>query len=217
MGDNRDGPTRPWDGGSAGFENADSDGVTRPMAPGRVKAEDNRMHQGSDGNPKTMVVGGQRTPDMAEAFDPMRDPVVGWLVVVAGVGKGTHRPLGYGQNTVGRGDEARVKLIYGAAFTLKEGATQVVNVGLESHFDGSISRKHFIVSYDERSRKFFIQNSPDSTNMTYIKDGGNDDPVMAPRELKPFDRIQVGKTELMFVPLCHRGDDDRVGFDWKDT
>lgn len=210
MSDNRDGPTKPI--GSGGFRGG-ADGVTRPMGGG----DDNRAKNSPDGGQRTQVIGSQRTPEMAEAFDPMRDPVVGWLVIVGGVGKGTHRPIGYGQNSVGRGEDARVKLVYGAALTLKEGATQVMNVGLESHYDGSISRKHFILSYDERSRKFYIQNSPDSTNMTYIKSGGNDDPVLAPRELKPFDRIQAGKTELMFVPLCHRGDGDSAGFDWKDT
>jgi len=221
MTDNRDGPTRPWDSGSgsAGLNDAGADGVTRPAPGGRPMSsnygQNGNQSGSSGGDPRTIPIGAQRTPEMAEAFDPMRDPVVGWLVVVSGVGKGTHRPLGYGQNTVGRGEDARVKLIYGAAFTMKEGATQVVDFGLESHYDGTLGRKHFIITYDERSRKFFIQNSQDSINLTYIK--GEDDPLMTPRELESFDRIQVGKTELMFVALCRRGNDDNAGFDWKDT
>ncbi|MBI1187446.1 MAG: FHA domain-containing protein [Alphaproteobacteria bacterium] len=215
MSDNRDGPTRPM--GAAGYEPGVADGVTRPMGGATPPAGEGRAPAASNRN-TTQVIGAQRTPEMQEEFDPMRDPVVGWLVVVAGVGRGTHRALGYGQNTVGRGDDARVKLIYGAAgLKIGEGATQIINAAYEKHYDGSVSRKHFIISYDERSRRFFIEKSPDSTNMTYIKDGGSEEPIMAPRELKPFDRIQVGRSELLFVPLCHRGEGDNPGFDWKDT
>jgi hypothetical protein len=216
MTDNREGVTKPWSGGGAGLNDAGPDGVTRPASSNQYGAAGRNSNAGaSNGDPKTIPVGAQRTPDMAEAFDPMRDPVVAWLVIVSGVGKGTHRPLGYGQNIVGRGEDARVKLVYGAAFTLKEGATQEVDVGLESHYDGSIARKHFVITYDIRTRKYFVQNSQESTNLTYIK--GEDDPLMSPREIKSFDRIQIGNTELMFVALCHRGADDEPGFDWKDT
>tara|TARA_B100000678_G_C18186891_1_gene493577 strand:+ start:611 stop:1132 length:522 start_codon:yes stop_codon:yes gene_type:complete len=169
----------------------------------------------SSDNNKTRVVGAQRNPKMAERFDPMVDPVVGWLVVTSGVGKGTHRPIGNGQNTVGRGEDARIKLVYGAGYIAHEGATQAIDLSFESHYDGEISRIHFIILYDQESRRFYIQNAQNSTNLTYLK--GSDAPLMVPTELKPFDRIRAGKTELMFVPLCHPGDDDRPGFDWKDT
>jgi FHA domain len=214
MSDKREEPTRPWKSGGVGLGDAGPDGVTRPDSPSSG-AGGRREAPSSSGDPKTIPVGAQVTPNVAEAFDPMRDPVVGWLVVVAGTGKGTHRPLGIGQNVIGRGDDARVKLIYGAALKLMEGATQVIDVGLESHTDAAVGRKHCIITYDNRSRKFFIQNSPDSTNLTYIK--GMVEPLMVPRELNAFDRIQMGNTELMFVPLCHQATDESAGFDWKDT
>jgi hypothetical protein len=202
--------------GGGGYQGGD--GVTRPMVdpePQRPAPEARADRNNAD--PRTVVVGGQRTPDMAPAYDPMRDPVVGWLVVVSGVGKGTHRPLGYGQNTVGRGEDARVKLIYGAGFRQQEGATQQALPSFESHVDNTVSRKHFLITYDERGRRFFIEKSQDGTNMTYIKENGTETPVFAARELKAFERILAGNTELMFVPLCRPGDGDNPGFDWKDT
>ena len=214
MNGNKNDPTQ-WNRGSANLGDFDADAVTQPMDVKKDKPRGGNMSGSSGDGNKTQIIGAQRNPNMAEAFDPMRDPVVGWLVVVAGVGKGTHRPIGNGQNTVGRGDNARVKLVYGAGYVAQEGATQAVDLALESHYDGSISRVHFMVLYDQESRRFFIQNSPESTNLTYLK--GHDAPLMSPTELKPFDRIRACKTELMFVPLCHPGDDNRPGFDWKDT
>lgn len=215
MNGNKNDPTVDWNKGSASLDDSGADDVTRPMDIKNDNPGVGKMKVSAGDSNKTMIVGAQRNQKMAEGFDPMRDPVVGWLVVVAGVGKGTHRPIGIGQNVVGRGDEARIKMLYGAGYVAHEGATQAVDLALESHYDGEISRSHFIIVYDQESRKFFVMNSPDSTNLTYLK--GKDAPLMTPTELNPFDRIRAGKTELMFVPLCHPGDDNRPGFDWKDT
>jgi hypothetical protein len=215
MNGNKNDPTVDWNKGSASLDDSGADDKTRPMDLNNDNPGGGKMNVSAGDPDKTRIVGAQRNPSMAERFDPMVDPVVGWLVVVAGVGKGTYRPIGNGQNVVGRGDEARVKLVYGAGYVALEGATQAVNVALENHYDGEISRSHFIVIYDQESRKFFIVNSPGSTNLTYLK--GQDAPLMTPTELKPFDRIRAGKTELLFVPLCHAWDDGRPGFDWKDT
>lgn len=201
MANNRDGPTRGV-----------ADNPTRPMGGAAGGGGGQYVQTPSD---RTQVVGGQKTPGQLGGFDPMKDPVVGWLVIVEGVGKGQAVPLGYGQNTVGRGDQARRRLSFGLNIVL-EGATQHFNVSnVERNEDPQVGRVHFIVTYDGRARRFYVQQSPESTNLTYIKGGENgEEPIMTPRELKPFDRVQAGATELMFVPLCHRNADG-TGFDWQ--
>jgi hypothetical protein len=118
------------------------------------------------------------------AEDLPEGPVVGWLVVVEGPGRGKSVTLGYGMNPIGREASNRVVLSFG---------------------DMEISRtKHATVTYDPRGRKFFIQHG-ESSNLTYV----GESPVLAPMELKPGDIIRLGDTTVLkFIPLC--GDD----FNW---
>lgn len=113
-------------------------------------------------------------------------PVVGWLVVVNGPGKGRSVELGYGMNAIGRGDKNRVQLAFG---------------------DQEISRdKHAMVTYDPRGGKFFLQHG-DSTNLTYLEDS----PVLSPTEILNGQTIRIGdSTVVKFVALC--GPD----FHWED-
>lgn len=108
-------------------------------------------------------------------------PVVGWLVVVNGPGKGRSVTLGYGMNPIGRDADNRVALAFG---------------------DEQISRKkHAVIVYDPRGRKFYLQHG-DSTNLTYV----GDTPVLAPTLLTGGEAIRIGSaTELRFVPLCGEG------------
>ena len=121
-----------------------------------------------------------------EAREDSSGPVVGWLVVVTGPGKGRSLELGYGMNTIGRGDKNRVRLAFG---------------------DQEISRdKHATVTYDPRGGKFFLQHG-DSTNLTYLEDS----PVLSPTEISNGQTIRIGdSTVVKFVALC--GPD----FHWED-
>jgi hypothetical protein len=118
------------------------------------------------------------------AEDLPEGPVVGWLVVVEGPGRGKSVTLGYGMNNIGREAGNRVVLNFG---------------------DMEISRtKHATVTYDPRGRKFFIQHG-ESSNLTYV----GESPVLTPLELKSGDIIRLGDTTVLkFIPLC--GDD----FNW---
>jgi len=118
------------------------------------------------------------------ADTPPDGPVVGWLVVVEGPGRGRSVTLGYGMNVIGREAGNRVCLPFG---------------------DMKISRtKHATVTFDPRGKKFYIQHG-ESTNLTYV----GDQPVLAPTELKAGELIRLGdSTVLKFIPLC--GDD----FNW---
>jgi hypothetical protein len=120
----------------------------------------------------------------ATADDLPEGPVVGWLVVIEGPGRGKSVTLGYGMNPIGREPGNRVILPFG---------------------DMQISRtKHATVTYDPRGRKFFIQHG-ESSNLTYV----GELPVLSPVELKSGDIIRLGDTTVLkFIPLC--GDE----FNW---
>jgi hypothetical protein len=116
--------------------------------------------------------------DVLAESDPVRqNPVVGWLVIISGPGRGQALTLGYGLNSIGRGAEARVRLDFG---------------------DRQISREsHALLSYDPRGRRFYLQHGG-GTNLTYL----NDQPVLTPTELPNGAVILMGKTELRFVAFC---------------
>ncbi|MEM1140769.1 MAG: FHA domain-containing protein [Pseudomonadota bacterium] len=136
------------------------------------------------------VGGGQGSaadPQTDPQTDPMTDPVVGWLVVVAGPGKGAFRPIGYGQNSIGRSPSQRICLDFG---------------------DTTVAREvHAMLTYEHKSRRFFIAPGT-SANLTYV-DG--DEPVLAPREVASGAEISVGETMVRLVAFCG------PGFDWQDS
>lgn len=108
------------------------------------------------------------------------DPVVGWLVVVEGPGTGFSRTLGAGINSIGRSPDQPVSLYFGSAS------------------DKELSRSdHAHVIYDGINNKFKLQHGR-SRNLSYL----NDQPVLEVMDLKPYDRIRIGNTTLIFVPFC---------------
>lgn len=120
---------------------------------------------------------GQSGPDDDSDAEGLDDPVVGWLVVLDGPGKGRSLPLGYGVNSIGRAESERVPLAFG---------------------DEEISRlRHTAIAYDPLNRQFFVQPG-DGTNLTYIERA----PVMVPTELKGGEILRLGRTLLRFVPFC---------------
>ena len=109
--------------------------------------------------------------------DYAADPVVGWLVIVDGPGKGNSLTLGYGMNGIGRASSERVVLDFG---------------------DEEISRTaHAQLSYDGRGRKFYLQHGG-GANLTYI----GDTPVLQPTILHGGELISIGNTRLRFCPFC---------------
>lgn len=105
------------------------------------------------------------------------DPVVGWLVVVSGPGKGNALKLGFGMNPMGRSNEERVSINFG---------------------DEEISRSgHAVLTYDPKGNKFYLQHGG-GVNLTYL----GENPVLQAQELKGREIISIGKTQLCFVPFC---------------
>ena len=116
-------------------------------------------------------------PKAAGAEDLMSDAIVGWLVVVGGPGSGQVCRLGYGANTLGRGEGARVRIDFG---------------------DEQISREaHATVTYDPKGRQFYLQHGG-GVNLTYV----GDEPVLAPTPLEALQHIVLGRTTLRFVAFC---------------
>ncbi len=104
------------------------------------------------------------------------DPVVGWLVCVAGPEKGRDYRIRRGKNRIGR-DEKMDVVIRG---------------------DHAISRiKEAILTFDERTNRFLIREG-EGRGLLYH----NGEQVVAAAELAPWDLVEMGKSKFCFVPLC---------------
>ncbi|MDD3253286.1 MAG: FHA domain-containing protein [Lachnospiraceae bacterium] len=113
------------------------------------------------------------------------EPVVGWLVCIEGETLGKAFELKNGKNFIGR--------------------SQSMDVILEG--DPNVSReRHAIVTYEPKGRVFIAQPG-ESRELFYM----NDKVVLMNVEMHDRDILSIGKTRLMFVPLC--GPD----FAWEDT
>jgi len=112
------------------------------------------------------------------------EPPVGWLVCIKGPHLGQCFYIYSGRNSIGRNPGNRILI----------------------NLDGHVSReKHAWISYEPKKRKFNLQPG-DGTGLTYL----NDENILGPQEVKQGDKIEVGNTILLFVPLC--GPD----FSWED-
>ena len=112
------------------------------------------------------------------------DPIVGWLICIKGRDRGKDYRLHSGTNFIGRSRE--------------------MDVCIEGDMTVS-SRKAASISYDDRSRSFFITRG-EVRNLIYL----NGKPVRSDADIVIYDRIEIGSTELMFVPLCGEQ------FNWQD-
>ena len=109
----------------------------------------------------------------------------GWLVILAGPGRGRSLALGPGMNQIGQAAGNRLMLNFG---------------------DEEISAKaHTTVTYDPRGKKFYVQPGPDAVHLTYLGEEGNAQPVLTPTEITGNEVITLGKTRLKFVPFCGPG------------
>ena len=115
----------------------------------------------------------------------MAGPVAGWLVIIAGPGRGEVLRLGYGVNDIGSGPDARVRLNFGDATIAPD--------------------NHAAIIYTTRSRRFYLAQSIASE--TWL----NGQPVQESVELVGGETVRFGQTQLRFVPLCGPGFDWRDG------
>ena len=104
------------------------------------------------------------------------DPVVGWLVSLDGKEKGRDYRIHTDNNFIGRGEKMDICI----------------------RGDDTISREnHAVLTYDSRDKIFYF--SPgDGRSIVRL----NDKPVLAAQEIKAYDVVEIGKTKLVFLPLC---------------
>lgn len=104
------------------------------------------------------------------------DPVVGWLVCVAGSHFGESFGISAGKNSIGRGADNNIVLSR----------------------DGSVSKsKHAIVIYEPKKRNFYIQPG-DSSGLTYL----NEDYITETKMIASHDVLEFGDSKFIFIPLC---------------
>ena len=114
-------------------------------------------------------------------------PVVGWLVIIEGPGRGKSCNIYYGNNTIGRSPSQTIPLNYG---------------------DNAISsEEQAYIQYNYKKREFIFVPNLSKTNVVEVNE---DNPVSAV-PLNTYDIIRMGETKLLFVPLC--GPD----FDWTEN
>jgi hypothetical protein len=127
-------------------------------------------------------------PIAATDRDPLANPVVGWLAIIAGPGQGAVLPLGYGVNDIGRGAAVRIRLDFGDETIA--GGNQTITI-------------YAAIIYTARTRRFYLQSVAAETWL-------GEQPVSGSVELTGGETLRLGQTHLRFVPLC--GPD----FDWRD-
>lgn len=115
--------------------------------------------------------------NVTQAIEPNRGVqlVCGWLVCLSGEEKGQDYRIHTDYNYIGRSSHMDICLK-----------------------DDSVSREnHAIIAYDSRSGVFLF--APVS-GRTSVRHNGN--MVLGTVELKHGDRLEIGRGEYMFVPLC---------------
>ena len=132
---------------------------------------------------KTQVIRG-KPKNVNAAFH--QDPVVGWLVVVSGLGLGAYRPIYEGNNHIGRSKNQRIPIDFGD--------------------DTISSEEQAYIRYDSMDRSFLFVPNLSKTNIVAI----NDKKPTGAVKLEAMDLITMGRTKLAFVPFC--GEE----FDWSE-
>jgi len=104
------------------------------------------------------------------------DPVVGWLVSMEGREKGRDYRIHTDNNYIGRGDKMDICI----------------------RGDDTISREnHAIISFDARDKIYYF--SPgDGRSIVRL----NNKAIFATNQIQAYDVVEIGKTKLVFIPLC---------------
>ncbi len=110
------------------------------------------------------------------------NPVVGWLVSLNGSQKGLDYRIHADNNYIGRSEQMDICV----------------------RGDDSISRvNHAVLAYDTRGKAFYFGNG-EGRSLVRL----NNEVVLSTVKLKAYDVIEIGRTRLIFIPLCGEG------FDW---
>ena len=159
--------------------NSELNNATRPLDPGLTMPPENL-----GGSDKTRAGGAAYNP---QGEDDGRtqvvikkelgiDPVVGWIVTVNGPEKGRDYRIHADNNFIGRHEKNDICI----------------------RGDDTISReRHAVISYDARDNKYYFSPGDGRSIVRH-----NDKSIFMTVELNAFDTVEIGKTQLVFVPLC---------------
>ena len=103
-------------------------------------------------------------------------PVCGWLACIDGPRQGLSFTLHSGKNFIGRADDMDIRL---------------------PGDDAVARRNHAVISYDPKSRTFMLLPG-DSEGLVYL----NGEAVYEAKRLTDMGLIKLGRTSLIFRPLC---------------
>ncbi len=156
-----------------------------PAAPQQAavppEADSAGPHDRRSGRVKTRLL--SATPGAGSSLSALsRAPrfSVGFVVVVAGPGRGNAIPLAAGVSQIGRGESQQVRLNFG---------------------DDAISNEnHAALAYDEEQAAFFV--GPGSSPNPIILNGRR---LLGTQPISHGDEIALGETTLRLVATCGRG------------
>lgn len=153
-----------------------------PSLTGGVRPAADSKAADYDDDVETIGIYGANAPDKKEAEEERNahkkrlDPVVGWLVVVNGEERGRSVQLKAGRNFIGRSSSNDIALAG----------------------DKKISReKHAIIVFEPRSQTFLVQPGT-SKQLFYV----NDQVILDTKVINAYDIINIGDTNLVFIPFC---------------
>lgn len=111
------------------------------------------------------------------------DPVVGWLVCIEGLDRGRDYRMHSDNNFIGRSEKMDICI----------------------RGDETISREnHAIISFDTKDKIYYF--SPgDGRSIVRL----NGKALFSTSEIQAYDIMEIGKTKLLFIPLCGER------FEWK--
>lgn len=166
-------------------------GKTAPLSPGSADIGKTVPLMPTEFAGKTEAAWGTPPPGTAADDDRTRaiireeiglDPVVGWLVCSEGPEKGRDYRMHADNNFIGRAE----------------------NMDITIRNDDTVSRvNHAVISYDARDKTYFFAQG---SGRGIVRVNGK--AVLSTVELKAYDKVEIGSTKFVFVPLCGEG------FDW---
>lgn len=104
------------------------------------------------------------------------EPVCGWIVCISGPRQGKDYKIRDGKNFLGRADDMDIQILG----------------------DNDISRRnHAIIVFDKKKKETVLLPG-ESNGIVYM----NDEAVYTPRVLNPYDILELGKSQFLFIPFC---------------
>lgn len=104
------------------------------------------------------------------------EPVCGWIVCIEGARQGKDYKVRDGKNFIGRADDMHIQIL---------GDNQIAR------------RNHAIIVFDKKKKETVLLPG-DSSGLTYL----NNEAVYVPTPLNPYDVIEIGESQFLFVPFC---------------